>query len=72
MQDLTQLTDPQLEEHRVALLAELDRRNKLHDIPNDIKRLAQDFAQLGGDNAKLVTAVQDLETPSSNENPTLE
>jgi hypothetical protein len=40
MQDLTQLKDEQLETYRSDLLIELDRRNRLRDIPNDIKKMA--------------------------------
>lgn len=57
--ELTTLTDEQLEEHRVSLLAELDRRNKLRDIPNDIRKLAQDFESLGGSRTDLIAKIEE-------------
>lgn len=56
----SELSEEDFQAHCTALYLEQDRRSKLGSIPEDIKKLAQDFEQLGGDNADLVTAVQDI------------
>lgn len=48
MPDYTQLTDAQLEEQRLALLTELDRRRDLARIPADIRALAEQYEAAGG------------------------
>ena len=48
MADYTQLTDAQLEEERLALLTELDRRRNLARIPADIRALAEQYQAAGG------------------------
>ncbi|MCT2249364.1 hypothetical protein [Kocuria rhizophila] len=53
MPDYTQLTEAQLEEERLALLTELDRRRDLARIPADIKALAEQFTAAGGDPGEL-------------------
>lgn len=58
-EQLQQLTDEGLEQYRVAMFDELDRRNKLRDIPNEIKKMAQNYEQLGGHKTDLVAKINE-------------
>lgn len=51
--DYTQLTDAQIEEERLALMGELERRRNLARIPTDIRALAEQYEAAGGDPAEL-------------------
>ena len=57
--DYTKLSDEEFEQHRVALMAELERRNNLHDIPLQIQQLAQNYENLGGDKEVMVARLED-------------
>ncbi|MCG7425045.1 hypothetical protein [Kocuria rhizophila] len=57
MPDYTQLTDAQLEEERLALLTELDRRRNLARIPGDIRALAEQYEAAGGNPEDLSLGV---------------
>ncbi len=51
--DLTTLDDEQLEEHRLAVLAEQERRANLATIPETVAELARTYAAGGGNPADL-------------------
>ncbi|PBB08490.1 hypothetical protein CKW39_09015 [Kocuria sp. WRN011] len=51
--DYSKLTDAQLEQTRVALMSELERRRNLARIPTDIRALAEQYEAAGGDPAEL-------------------
>ena len=57
--DLKTLTDEQLEQHRVEVLTEQERRANLAAIPAQIASLAATFTAGGGDPAVLVQALDD-------------
>lgn len=51
--DYKSLTDAQLEEERLALIGELERRRNLQRIPADIKEMMSQYEAAGGDPAEL-------------------
>lgn len=51
--EYSKLTDAQLEQTRVALMSELERRRNLARIPTDIRALAEQYEAAGGDPAEL-------------------
>lgn len=55
--DLKTLTDDELEQHRVDVLTEQERRANLAEIPRQIAQLAQTYAAGGGDRAVLTAAI---------------
>lgn len=55
--DLKTLTDDQLDEHRVEVLTECERRQKMDAIPEQVRDLAADYKQGGGDPAVLEHAI---------------
>ena len=61
MIDLSTLTDEQLDEQRVAILAEQERRANLAQIPATIQELAAKYKEGGGDREELLKAVGDSE-----------
>ena len=58
--NLTKLTDEQLEAHAETVRQEQARRQNLAQAPETIARLAQQYRDAGGDQAKLETAVSAL------------
>lgn len=52
--DYTPLTDAQLEEERLALMGELERRRNLARIPTDIRALVEQHEAAGGDPTELM------------------
>lgn len=59
MIDYTTLDEEQFQAHCAALYAEQDRRSKLASIPDDIKKLSQDFEALGGNKDDLVAKINE-------------
>lgn len=55
--DLTTLTDEQLDELRVVILTEQERRANIAQIPATISELAAKYKEGGGDQAELLDAV---------------
>lgn len=55
--DLTTLTDEQLDEHRVAVLTEQERRANLAAIPEQIRDLASKYRDGGGGEQALTDAL---------------
>ena len=61
--NLTTLTDSDLGSLLTAALAEQSRRATLATAVQQVTQTAQEFVDIGGDKAALVTAIQDL-TPN--------
>ena len=59
--DLRTLTDDELEQHRVDILTEQERRARLANAPGQIAQLATAFIADGGDLAALTQAVSNAE-----------
>ena len=57
MIDLSTLTDEQLDEQRVAILTEQERRQRMSTIPNQIKDLADHYEAGGGSRQELLNAI---------------
>lgn len=55
--DLRNLTDEQLDAHRVAVLNEQERRQRIEDTPEQVAALAAAFEKDGGDRSALVAAI---------------
>ncbi|WP_431695599.1 hypothetical protein [Kocuria rhizophila] len=51
--DYSHLTEEELEENRLAILSELEKRQALRRIPEDIKALADQYQAAGGDPEEL-------------------
>lgn len=47
--DLTKLSDEELDQHRRDVLSEIERRENLARIPNQITELKHKYVELGGD-----------------------
>lgn len=56
--DIKTLTDEQLEQHRIDVLTEQERRANLAAIPQQVAQLAQTYAAGGGDRAVLTAAIE--------------
>ena len=59
LENLQQLDDAGLEQHRLNILAEMERRKKLSEIPTDIKKMADEFETLGGDKTELIDRINE-------------
>ena len=55
--DLKTLTDDELEQHRVDVLTEQERRQRLSTAPQQVAQIAQAFVADGGDISELTQAV---------------
>ncbi|MDN5585941.1 MAG: hypothetical protein L0G69_05180 [Brevibacterium sp.] len=51
--NLTDLTDEDLESHRIGVLTEQERRAKINAIPEQITSLRDQYLAAGGDQAAL-------------------
>ena len=51
--DLTKLTDEELDQLRVAVLTEQERRARIASLPSTIAGLRQEYLDAGGDPAAL-------------------
>ena len=56
--NLKELTTEELEELRVDVAVECERRAALAEIPEQVKALADTFATGGGDRAELLAAIE--------------
>lgn len=57
MEDLTQLTDPELADRERAVKIERERRENLDRIPEQVTALARVYMDGGGDKTVLVDAL---------------
>lgn len=55
--DLTKLTDEELDQHRIDVLTEQERRANLERIPEQVADLCKTYKAGGGDPAVLEQAV---------------
>lgn len=53
MTDLRDMSDDELDQHRRDVLKEIERRQKLEDIPEEIGKLKNEYAAAGGNLADL-------------------
>lgn len=53
MTDLRDMSDDELDQHRRDVLKEIERRQKLEDIPAEIGKLKKEYTAAGGDLAEL-------------------
>ena len=63
--DLTTLTDEQLDVHRVAVLTEQERRQRLEQLPGQLAAMARDAAAAGCDPDAVLECVTDALTQES-------
>lgn len=54
---LADLTDEQLEQHRLDVLTEIEKRQRRTQIPEQVSQLAATYVADGGDPADLVAAI---------------
>lgn len=57
--DLTTLSAEELDQHRIDVLQEIERRESLALIPRQVETLAERFSAGGGDMQLLVDCVTD-------------
>lgn len=57
--DYKTLTEEQLQEQLQTLMDEINRRNNLKEIPEQVDSLAKKYEELGGDKEELVHRIQD-------------
>lgn len=57
--DIKTLTDDELEQHRVDVLTEQERRQRLANAPTQISQIATAFITDGGDIATLTNALSE-------------
>lgn len=55
MTALKDMTDDELDDHRRDVLKEIERREKLEDIPVEIGKLKKEYTAAGGDLTDLNT-----------------
>lgn len=69
--DIKQLTDEELDDLRISVLNEKERRQRLADIPQQVKALAAAYESDGGDKTVLVGEIGVVATPvfTSGEEP---
>lgn len=53
------LTEEQLQEQLQLIMDEINRRNNLKEIPEQVDSLAKKYEELGGDKEELVHRIQD-------------
>lgn len=61
MIDLSTLTDEQLDEQRVAILTEQERRQRMSAIPDQVRDLADQYEAGGGSRQALLDALTEEE-----------
>lgn len=49
MIDLREMTDEELDDHRRDVLKEIERRDRLEQIPEQIEKLRNEYENAGGD-----------------------
>lgn len=57
--DYKALTEEQLQEQLQLIMNEINRRNDLKEIPEQVDSLAKKYEELGGDKDELVHRIQD-------------
>lgn len=57
--DLRELNDEELEQHRISVLTEIERRHDLAMIPHQVESLVEKYTAGGGDVQVLVDCVTD-------------
>lgn len=57
--DCETLTEEQLQEQLQLIMNEINRRNNLKEIPEQVDSLAKKYEELGGDKEELVHRIQD-------------
>lgn len=57
--DYKTLTEEQLQEQLQIIMDEINRRNNLKEIPEEIDSLAKKYEELGGSKEELVHRIQD-------------
>jgi hypothetical protein len=57
--DYKTLTEEKLQEQLQAVMDEINRRNNLKEIPEQVDSLAKKYEELGGDKEELVHRIQD-------------
>lgn len=60
--DYTKQSDEQFQRTCELVYAEQGRRSKLSSIPDEVKKLSQDFEANGGDKSDLITKINEDET----------
>ena len=56
--DYKTLTEEQLQEQLQIIMDEINRRNNLKEIPEQVDSLAKKYEELGGDKEELVHRIQ--------------
>ena len=59
--DCKNLTDDELKEYRIEIMAEEERRASLAEIPETVANLVAKYTEGGGDREELLKAVGDSE-----------
>ena len=57
--DYKTLTEEQLQEQLQLIMDEINRRNNLKEIPEQVDNLTKKYEELGGDKEELVHRIQD-------------
>ena len=57
--DYKTLTEEQLQEQLQLIMDEINRRNNLKEIPEQVDSLVKKYEELGGDKEELVHRIQD-------------
>ena len=57
--DYKALTEEQLQEQLQFIMDEINRRNNLKEIPEQVNSLAKKYEELGGNKEELVHRIQD-------------
>ena len=61
--DFTAYTDEKLEDARLAILNEKERRDRLANAPTAVAQIATRYIEDGGDRAELVAALDGTPAP---------
>lgn len=64
MVDFTKFDDAQLDQLRVDVLTEQERRANLEQIPAQVTELAKTYRAGGGDEDALIQAINGVDNPS--------
>ncbi|MBB3041238.1 hypothetical protein [Nocardioides soli] len=64
MDDLTTLTDNDLDQLRIDVTNELERRQRLASAPAQVADIARRYTDDGGDPTDLATALEGIITPA--------
>ena len=64
--DYKTLTEEQLQEQLQLIMDEINRRNNLKEIPEQVDSLAKKYEELGGNKEELVHRIQDQQQQELN------